>query len=210
MAAKAMIKSGYRWRLALVAVALLAFGGYFLYDAIVGYPGQNKLVEESRTALETLQQEQPQTWPAAWTEHARAQGYLLDPVNAKTYSQLDIYTQWLCAAITLPIGAWFGIGFIRSRNRWVATDETGLHTSWGEHAPWETIREIDKTRWKSKGIAIVRYGDGKRITLDDWKYDREPTTRMVAEVEQHLGPDAVVGQTSAAEEAATQSGEANA
>ncbi|MFA9476811.1 hypothetical protein ACERK3_00760 [Phycisphaerales bacterium AB-hyl4] len=196
MAAKASISSGYRWRLGIIAAALLLFGSAFVYDAAVTW---EPLMEIRRSYPE--RQRIYQQWEQvqldhdgdaaeanrAWAAIADAEGY---PDRPSEYTDRDIFIQWVCAAITLPLGLLFAVSWVRTGSRWIATDDTGLHTSWGQHAPWPTLRSIDKSRWKAKGIAVVHYDDNgseRRITLDDWKYDREPTAEMLKEVEAQLG-----------------------
>ncbi|MEX0655551.1 MAG: hypothetical protein WD151_15625 [Phycisphaeraceae bacterium] len=183
MAVKASISSGYRWRLGIIAIALLAFGGWFLYDAAVKYPAR-KHIYETRIQLE---QDHPEQWRDLWIAEVEANGW---PENPKAYTDRDIFIQYLCAALTLPLGLVFGIAFVRAGRRWIAADEQGLHTSWGQHAPWESLRRVDKTRWKTKGIAVVHYqanAGEQRITLDDWKYDRDPTVAILKQVDDQFG-----------------------
>lgn len=203
MAAKATIRPGYRWRLGIISLAMLAFGGWFIYDGLVAYPRQQTVHE----TYERIRAENEQDWQTVWVAEAQANGWPQDP--PKPVSDLDIIIQLVCAGITLPLGIIFGLSFVRAGGRWLATDEQGLHTSWGQHATWDAIREIDKTRWKTKGIAVVRYDDGgttRKITLDDWKYDREPVGAMLAEVEAHHAPE----QATRSEDAATGKNPSNA
>jgi len=186
---QATMSPGYRWRLAIISLVLLGFGGWCLYDGLVKYPAQNRHIEQSAQALTRFQEEHSHNWQQLWTDHARAQGLLEDPKSETYYNDWDIYTQYIMAALTLPAGLLVGLAYLRGRGRWIAMDQQGLRTSWGQTAPWDSIRELDKARWKSKGIAVVRYDDRgslRRITLDDWKYQRDPITAMVARVEAHL------------------------
>jgi hypothetical protein len=52
MAAKASISSGYRWRLGIIAAALLAFGAWFLYDGSVDLKASPASMDHGRLALE--------------------------------------------------------------------------------------------------------------------------------------------------------------
>ena len=184
MASKASISSGYRWRLGIIGTAAFAFGLYFLYDGYIGYPKKQEIFRKYNEFREGGAVD----WTAKWTEHAEKQGWATEPPQDK--SDMSIYTQYICAAISMPIGLLFLISFIRAGGRWIETNEGGLHTNGGQHADWAAVTSIDKSRWKSKGIAVVIYHDGRsrrRITLDDWKYERDPIAAMLAEVEAHLG-----------------------
>jgi len=64
--------TGYQWRVTIIAMMCLGFGGWSLYDGVVGYPAQNKIAD----AWEQLPGENMSDW---WHEIARNQGWPLDP-----------------------------------------------------------------------------------------------------------------------------------
>lgn len=184
MTARASISPGYRWRLGIIALACLGFAAWFFYDGYVAYPE----IQEIHREYERIQAEHPTDFNQRWAEYAESRGWETDLPERK--EDWDIVTQFIFCGITLPIGLAFLWAFIRTGGRWIASDEAGLHTSWGQHAPWSALRSIDKARWKTKGIAVVHYDDQgtpRKITLDDWKYEREPTTMIVNHVDERLG-----------------------
>lgn len=187
MNTKASISSSYRWRLGVVALFCLAFSAWFFYDAVVKYPKQIADYAE----YERLKTDHPQDYMQRWDEYARAHG--LEPTSAPvTRQSKDIPAQYILGALTGVVGLAFLVSYVRSGGRWIAADDQGLHTSWGQHAPWGSLTSIDKARWKTKGIAVVHYkdpaaGSERKLTLDDWKYDRDPTTELVAQVDAQLG-----------------------
>ena len=74
--------------------------------------------------------------------------------------------------------------------RWIEADEKTLSTHAGQSVPFESITDVDTTRWKNKGIAVVQYEDnGKpgRITLDDWKFDRSATAVIYNRIQTFRG-----------------------
>ncbi len=192
MAAKATVSPGYRWRLGIIAIALLAFSGWFLYDGLVKYPELQRM----ELAFAQLQQDYPGDWNSRWLTMAEEEGWPTETPEAPR-SDWSIRTQYICAAITLPIGLIFLAGFVRASGRWVASDETGLSTSKGQRAAWDQIEAVDSSRWKSKGIAVVHYkaenGGGSsggasgagRITLDDWKFDTPATKQIYRDIADH-------------------------
>ncbi|MEX0745958.1 MAG: hypothetical protein WD118_10200 [Phycisphaeraceae bacterium] len=211
MAAKASISSGYRWRLAVIAAALLLVGTAFVYDGWVtygplqsvrrSYPERKRIFEE----FQAIQQQYADDSGEAarqWLALVESEGY---PERPAEYSDRDIRVQKLLAALTLPLGAVFAVVFVLASRRWIASDEQGLHTSWGQRAPWDALRSVDKRRWKTKGIAVVHYdvaGVTKRLTLDDWKYEREPTAQLLGEVEARVGGGESASDPNTAGEAA--------
>lgn len=190
---------GYKARLGIIAAACLGFAGWFFYDAAVKYPAQKELFE----LHEQYKNSGEPNWNDRWVQTLTERGH--DPAyQVPERSDQDILTQYLMGGLVLPIGLVFGVAFLLSHAKWIAAGPEGLRTNSGQHAQWERIQSIDKSRWKSKGIAVVHYADesgaARRLTLDDWKYDREPITAMVAQVDAAVGvspdeataPDAAV------------------
>jgi hypothetical protein len=87
--------------------------------------------------------------------------------------------------------------YVLSFGRWIACAETGLTTSKGQTVPYAGITKIEKERWKTKGIVIVRYKNKDqregRIVLDDWKYEAQATKNILLEIEAQLKPEQIVG-----------------
>jgi hypothetical protein len=55
--------------------------------------------------------------------------------------------------------------------------------------PFGSITGVGKKKWDSKGIATVRYElDGQRsqFIVDDYKFEAEPTRKILAEIEEKL------------------------
>mgnify|MGYP006428895049 CR=1 FL=1 len=184
MPATATIAKGYRARLGLIAFALLAFAVWGAYDGFVKYP---KLIERY-AQYQSIVEEYPQDFQREWKRYAAKRGWPTDKPADKTES--DLWFQYGIIIIALPLGLYFLTAFVRSRSRWVESDAASLRTHDGRETQWDQIKNIDKTRWKSKGIAVVEYeeaGQTRRITLDDWKFKREPTAAILAEVEAHTG-----------------------
>ncbi len=83
--------TGYQWRVAIIALMCLGFGGWSLYDGLVGYPAKNVIAD----AWADLPSERLDQW---WHEIARKEGWPLDPREMiKAYRDLDDRgraTQW--------------------------------------------------------------------------------------------------------------------
>jgi hypothetical protein len=184
MPATAKIAKGYRARLGLIAFALIAFAGWGAYDGFIHYP---KLIERNN-AYQRIVEQHPQDFQQQWKQYAAEQGWPTEKPKDKEDS--DLWFQYGIMIVALPIGLYFLLAFVRSRKRWIESTPESLRTHDGREARWDQIKNIDKSRWKSKGIAVVEYesdGQTKRITLDDWKFEREPTAAILAEVETHTG-----------------------
>ena len=188
MAVRAKISSGYIWRPGVIGAMMLLFSGWFLYDGMVAYPRQ----QEIWTAYHQIVQEDPEGDPVEyarlWAEHAKSKGW---PTNTpkKKIEDKDIFTQKVIAGITAPVGLYFMMTFFLARGRWVEADEEGVRTNSGKATDYASINTIDKSRWSRKGIAVVHYGlDGVEdsILLDDWKFEREPTKRILSAIEERM------------------------
>jgi len=197
MPAKAGISPMYRIRLAIIAGICIWWTQAAIRDGLYYYPLQNEkvaLFEKTHYVDETKTTERP-GWQDEWSKIAQSRGWSEEnPGNRRT--GWDIWFNLVSAMITAPIGLYFLINFLASFKKWVATNETGVAASNGQVAPWHTIVSLDKSRWGTKGIARVNYHDDggeKRIMLDDWKFEAAPTKTIVAEIEQHLKPEQIIG-----------------
>ncbi|TWT90158.1 hypothetical protein Mal64_05420 [Pseudobythopirellula maris] len=132
---------------------------------------------------------------AAWEAEAEANGWPTEP-PAKLRTVNDILQQYLMAILTFIAGAWMLITVWRSNGRWIEATESGVETSWGESMPYDAVTEIVKKQWRDKGIAKVKYqASGRRRTfvVDDYKYDRGATDRILYVIEQRAGQDKISG-----------------
>ena len=178
-------------RMALVGLACVGFALYCVYDGFVGYPQQRV------RALKYIDfnQNGGANWKQEWKVFADERGWPPDdPGEPK--GEGDFITQHVMAIATGLIALVFLALALRNRGRWIEGDETGLSTSWGRRCAFEDIFELNKKKWRNKGIAVVRYeqnGKKRRIVLDDCKYDIEGTEYLLREVESRLSDEQIVG-----------------
>ena len=145
MEVKAAVSPGYRWRLAAIAALTLGWGVWSVDDGFFDYPRHNEHVD----AFEKFKLEHPLEWRDLWPGEggeAEKRGWPEEDPGEK-YRDMDIYIQHAMALVTLPIGALFGISFLRSGGRWIASDGTTLSTSWGQSVNFDAITTINKDRW---------------------------------------------------------------
>lgn len=210
MATRAMVSKGYRWRLAAVGIFCSVFAAWSAYDGFIKYPAQNEISKKFKQ-FKAEHGEGPQGWTTKWKAYAEQHGL---PVNDKEAGRHrgfgDILTQYIMLAITLPIGLVFMYGFLSTRGRWVECDDDSIRTSRGQSVPYGKIQTINKSRWDSKGIAIVSFEDGKgeqKLIIDDWKYERALTDEILREIESHISRDQIVGGEPEPESAADEPAE---
>ncbi len=187
MTVRAKISGGYIWRPGVIGAMMLLFSGWFLYDGTIAYP----LQQEIQSAYDKIKQDNPGdpiVHAQLWAEHAQSKGWPTATPKKKVEDK-DILTQKVIAGITAPVGIYFLGTFFLALGRWVEADEQGVRTNSGRQTDYASIKSIDKSRWQRKGIAVVHYGlDGtdERILLDDWKFEREPTKRILAAIEERM------------------------
>ncbi len=177
------------WRLALFAGIFLAYACWSAYDGFVAYPEINRKAGHFEDY-----KKQHADWRETWPAYAKANGYPEDPDPAK--GAFSMYAQYVQLGITLPIGLAALVAYLRGFKRFVAADEKGLVTDGGQRADFAGITNLNKDRWKTKGIAVVSYqaeGIERKLVLDDWKYDRDPTTQLLRLVESYLKDEQITG-----------------
>jgi hypothetical protein len=188
MSERANIDPKFLARLGLTALALIGIALWFLYDGAITYPRQREraLVYQELKDKDQLDK---------WEEIAEQNGWSTeDPGNPK--EKVDFYIQFGFAGLLGVPGLCFLARYFRARGRWIEADETGLRTSWGQQLEFGQIVSLDKKKWRSKGIANILYeqdGRKRRLVLDDWKFDADPTKAILLAVEARVDVDQIVG-----------------
>ena len=185
------IRGSFVARMALVGLACFGFMLWCLFDGLVTYPNQKKRAEK----YIDFKQNAGAEWKQEWKDFAQEKGWSdLDPGEPK--KEADFTVQFIMATGAGTGALIFLLLALRNRGRWIEGDETGLSTSWGQRCPWDSMFELNKKKWRNKGIAVVRYeqdGRKRRIVLDDCKYDVEGTEALLREVESRLRDEQIVG-----------------
>ncbi len=190
---KATVSSAYRMQLGMMAVFILFWSLWFLYDGHWGYPAKRQIAREFAEFKQKGRERE-------WKEHADKKGWPdgTDGDIGYDYSDSDIFTQKLIGFGLLPIGLMYGFSFARSYGRWIAVEDGALVTSHGQRMPFDAVTTLNKSRWRSKGIVVAHYQDtgrSRRLVLDSYKYTKSVIADMVKQVESHIGPDQIVGGT---------------
>jgi hypothetical protein len=179
-------------------------------DAFFDYPEDNRQQAALQQFIDDVGE--IRSHREQWTEYAAEHNLPEDP-NAvpDKHGPWDMRLQYAMIVAFLPIGT-LALGyFVRCHWMWIRADEQGLRTNAGKVAPWERLTDLDRSRWQSKGIAIVHFdnnGRPDRITLDDWKFETGPIRQIVQQVEQQLGLEHVPPTLQQAQGAQPQSSDA--
>jgi hypothetical protein len=162
----------YQLKWLIMGLALLAWGGWSLYDGYVRYPRMNA---EAIADADRQGKPRPEKLPHG--------GYDI-PLNK--------LIGWALQPAAILAIAWT---LYRTRGEYrLSHDGTTLHAPGHPPVPLDNIREIDKTKWERKGVAQLTYevpqaaGKTARLTLDDYMYEREPTDEILRRIEAALLP----------------------
>ncbi len=179
-------------RFLLIGLAALGFACWALYDGMIGYP----LAQERALVFEKLLEEnRGDDWDA---EAAKRGWSTTPPAASKPHEEyeVDVKMQFWMAGGSALVGFFPLLSVWRSRGRWIELDNQGLTSSWGQTVAFDQAESLEKRQWRSKGIAKLRYSDGARkqtFVIDDFKFKREPTDKILAELEQRIGLDKITG-----------------
>lgn len=179
-------------RFLIIGLGALGFSLYCLYDGFIGYPHKQekallfeKLIEEGRGD--------------DWDAEATKRGWSTTPPEASKPQdkyEVDVKMQFWMAGLTALIAFFPLLAVYRSRGRWIELNDLGLTSSWGQSVSMDQVTALEKRQWRNKGIAKLRYNDNGRqrtFVIDDFKFKREPTDQILAEIENRIGHDKISG-----------------
>jgi hypothetical protein len=172
----------YRMTRYVMVVLLVAMGGWFAYDGFIGWPAENRQIQELNDKMEAAKR----IGDAKTAEELNANKL----THTKMHSDTDILIQKLLA-FGLPALAFFILfwALYHSRGEYRLSGET---LSVPGHPPVQLgeITEIDKGLWDRKGIAYISYttaaGQSGRMRLDDFIYERDGTDVIFDRVQAYV------------------------
>jgi hypothetical protein len=185
----------YYRRFLIIGIVALGWALYCLYDGFIGYPNQRDRGLAYQQLEKELEGGDPIVFRDRWEELARLNNWPTTfPGEPK--SEADIMLQFVMAAGSGAIGLWLLWGVWRARGQWIEQTDSGLTSSWGQKLDYDQILAVDKRKWRNKGIAKIRYQDGtrkRRFVLDNFKFDRDTTDRILYDLESRIGHDKITG-----------------
>jgi hypothetical protein len=187
-------------RFLIMGVVAIGFALWSLYDGMVKYPAQRvrgfeefkvddkSLFEDPKVKALTVDQfERSADTKHEWAKYSHERGIKSIP---------EIFTQYVQAAVAGMVGLFLLSIPIRSRGRWIEANESGITSSWGQSFQYDQVEQLNKRRWRDKGIAKVTYVDGGRrqmFVIDDFKFKREQTDQILFELEQRIEIERITG-----------------
>ena len=95
-----------------------------------------------------------------------------------------LFNNW-SPVVLAPVGLIAVFAAVRQLTRKLVADEKGI-TYGGEHVAWGDVKALDAVRLQSKGILVLRYGEGRKLKLDS--YNMQDFKELVGFIEKRL-PD---------------------
>lgn len=168
------------WRRRMVFMFLMLFGSaiWFFSDGYIVWPAEEKrhqvfkeMVERMVAAGEAKDEKDPAA-VRAWERHAEQND--LATKAPKHRSDGDLAGQRIAGWVLFGGSVLFGAWVAWNHTRTVTWDGGQLVTgASGERVNIDTIVEMDRRKWVSKGIAYAIYEEGgkrRTLTLDDHKF----------------------------------------
>ena len=181
MSSEAHVTPVWKKQKLFIAVFLFAVAGWFLWDGKVNWPRSN----ERWLAQDGFQKSgQEEKWPA----YAASRGWTTEKPH-KLYKSADITMQLACSGLCAVLGVIALAYWLAQKGRVLKSDAEAVYAPAGTRVPFGAITGLGKKKWEEKGLATVLYEiDGRKgkFVLDDYKFDRDPTHQILAEIEEHL------------------------
>jgi hypothetical protein len=173
---------GYRWKHLIMAVLMIAAGGWFAYDGWINWPrmnGQAVRVEKELEAAQKANNEQ------------KKNDLALELRKYEKHNDASILIQKLLASTLPAFGLIWGAWTLRATRGNYRLEGDTLHVPGHPPVPYDKIRRIDKRKWERKGIAFLHYEHGQPpvpgvLKLDDFAYQRKETDEILERIEQHV------------------------
>lgn len=182
----------YFRRMAQLFLMVTAISCWFLYDAVIGYPKkiaiyqEFKAFDERKESYERMEAEGrldewgriagEKGWPAEkpgfWRDYAAPKGWPEKPDKYEPGKEKEQY-YWSGAmgVVALLILACYFL----NRRKVLVADAESFTTPRGVVVKFDDVFQVDKRKWKHKGLAYVSYrpggGGAKKAVIDDLKFD---------------------------------------
>jgi hypothetical protein len=181
MPAEARITPIWKKQKLFVALFLVGIAGWFFWDGKIGYPRSNE-----RWLAQTEYEKTGRD--AEWPAYAASRGWSTEKPH-KFFRPADLYVQLGLSGILAVFGGIAWAYWFTQKDRTLRSDAEAVYSPAGTRVPFSAITGLGKKKWDDKGLATVRYeiaGRKGQFVLDDYKFDREATHQILAEIEEHL------------------------
>ncbi len=202
MTLEARITPIWRKQKLFVSIFFIAFGCYFFWDGAIGYPRKNeryaewkRFRDEGRSADWPALAEQKGWKVDEWPKYADEHGWK-EPYPPVALGPEKIKEQYFFGALWTAIGLGILAYWAQQVRRVLKIDDEAVITPAGTRVPFDAITGLGLKKWESKGLAKVRYeveGQPGTFTVDDYKFETEPTRQILDEIKRRLEARAGLG-----------------
>lgn len=142
---KLKLNREYAMRHLFVTLLLVALGGYFGYDGLVGYP--------SKPAADLYEE----------IEHSKPPE-TLTTADLEAFKQMKVRRQFEFCGLCLVGALVIGLRLLKSARFRFEFDDDGFVFG-GRRFAYSEIKQVDRSAWEKKGIVVVN-----GIKLDAWHH----------------------------------------
>jgi hypothetical protein len=178
----------------IIGIAAFGYSLFFYYDGAIKWPQQRERILTHEKLAEELKDEDRVIFQQRWHAITKEKGWPISVPPGEAKTDAEIKMQFVFGAGLSLIGLWLLWGVWRARGQWIEQTKNGLTSSWGQTLDYDNVLAIDKRKWRNKGIAKIRYQDGnrkRRFVLDNFKFDRDTTDRILYDLESRVGHDKI-------------------
>jgi hypothetical protein len=167
------------WRRRMIFLFLMIFGSglWFLSDGYIMWPKETKRFEVYKAMADQMIADgkakdlKDPVLKRAWELHAEKNDLPIKVPKERTAGDLagQRWTGWIMLGGSAIFAAWVAWNHKRS----VRAEGDLITGASGEQVHLDSIIDMDRRKWASKGIAYAIYEEGgkqKRLTLDDHKF----------------------------------------
>jgi hypothetical protein len=186
----------YSRRFLFMGIVAIGFSLWCLKDAVISYPeSRERGFAEFKSQYPHITAANAAEFEAnADTKDWIAWQKLGHDLEFKT--RPEIIMQYFMAAVSAGTGLFLLSIPLRARGRWIEASESGITSSWGQSLQYDQVEQVNKRKWRQKGIANVTYIDNgrrKQFVIDDFKFMRERTDQILFELEQRIEVERITG-----------------
>lgn len=172
-----------------IAIAALGYAAWSAYDGFIAYPEKLRIA----VAYEALPDTEAgrQQWRQVATENGWPPGI---PTKTAEKMRSLIASQFLAIVVCGIAATFLLLKWWRAHGTWIEGDESTFRNSRGTEFSLANLTEINRRKWEDKGIAVLKYTEGgktRKFVLDDFKFDRENTGKLLEIAESKLPPKPV-------------------
>jgi hypothetical protein len=188
----ARISKEWRNRMLFMFFMIFCMAGWFLWDGYIAWPAETERYQAfSQIAEEVIAKGlavdvEDVEVRLAWERYARAEGFTSKIPKERTDSDLS-QQRWIGGV--MMIGSLLFLGWVLwNHTRSVRAEGEIITGASGETVHLDSIIEVDRRKWKKKGIAYGIYEQGgkrRRLLLDDHKF--AGAEAIILEAERRIG-----------------------